>query len=286
MRCWRHIQSRNPFGAVHSSQASWGKKFWSRFYQPLSPFFYPFAGINRAYRNFLNTEDRGLLFERVLRSLDISYEIKRGSLESIPREGSLVVIANHPTGGIDGVLVAALLEKCGRDFRIIVMAETGLEKVPEIAPRILPVDLRENQESPSRNLKALKDALSYLQKGGALIIFPSGGLPRRNLETGRVEESPWKLNVIKFLKKTQAPLLPIYLPLQSSAFYQWMGERHECFRVGLLGEQITRLRGQCLPVLVGELFSASSDKDEDLEKLRQKLWESVFSLRNGSSDSF
>lgn len=286
-RWWKSLDAKNPFRAVYPKEAKAWKLWLAKMYVPLSAFFYPFSGINRAYRKFLRHEGPAV-FARALESLQISFDIRRGELEAIPPTGPLLLISNHPTGAIDGVLLARLLEMRKREFRIMVMADTGLETLAELAPFVLPVDLRDNAKDPIKNLRAVRNSLEWLRDGNCLIIFPAGGLPVKNKETGQVQEPEWKNNVIKYLQKAKAPIFPVYLQMQSSKFYQWMGERNESFRVGLLGEQIVRLKRKSVPLILGDLISTEEieQKAEDgLESLKKHLRASVFKLASEVEDT-
>ena len=49
----------------------------------------------------------------------LSLNIVGGALENIPREGPLILVANHPYGILDGLMMGHMLRHTRGDFRIL-----------------------------------------------------------------------------------------------------------------------------------------------------------------------
>src|SRR5262249_61590333 len=92
---------------------------------------------------------------------------------AIPAEGPLMVIANHPFGVVDGIILCWLVGRARADYKI--MTHAILRQAPEVRDRIIPVDFTGTEEAQSRNLAARADAEAVRRQGGAVIAFPSGG---------------------------------------------------------------------------------------------------------------
>ena len=67
----------------------------------------------------------------------LSLDVVGGSLDSIPREGPLVLIANHPYGILDGLMMGHILSRTRGDFRILAHQVFG--KAPDLERVILPI---------------------------------------------------------------------------------------------------------------------------------------------------
>jgi putative hemolysin len=52
----------------------------------------------------------------------LSLDVVGGSLDNIPREGPLILIANHPYGILDGLMLGHILSQARGDFRILAHA--------------------------------------------------------------------------------------------------------------------------------------------------------------------
>ena len=62
----------------------------------------------------------------MLRKLDVQMEVSPEDLAKIPRDGPLLIVANHPFGGIDGLALESLLSKTRSDFKLLVNQELGV----------------------------------------------------------------------------------------------------------------------------------------------------------------
>src|ERR1700680_4341135 len=108
-----------------------------------------------------------------LRRLEITTVCNEDALERLPREGALVIVANHPFGVLDGLIISYLISKLRNDF--IILTNAVLYKADEIRSHLLPIDFAETKEALGTNLKSRAEAKAHLVKGGCLIIFPAGG---------------------------------------------------------------------------------------------------------------
>lgn len=102
----------------------------------------------------------------------LKLDIVGGTLENIPASGPLVVVANHPYGILDGLILGHLLSVRRGDFRIL--AHKVFRKASDLDRVILPVNFDETKEAVAENVSVRKEALRYLGQGGAIGIFPGG----------------------------------------------------------------------------------------------------------------
>ena len=72
------------------------------------------------------------------------------TLADIPAQGPLVVIANHPFGILDGLMMGHLLDTVRGDFRIL--ANAVFRKAPDLDRVLLPIS---GAASPLGQLRAL-----------------------------------------------------------------------------------------------------------------------------------
>lgn len=128
----------------------------------------------------------------------------------IPEKGSLMVIANHPFGIIDGLILCSLISKKRNDFKI--MTHETLQFLPQLKNFILPVDFNnKNKETIKNNIKTAKKAKEHLLSNqGVLIIFPSGSVSVAKSLKSAAEDDDWKLFPAKLIHQTKTNILPIY----------------------------------------------------------------------------
>jgi 1-acyl-sn-glycerol-3-phosphate acyltransferase len=87
-------------------------------------------------------------------------------LANVPRNGPLLVVANHP-GLADAVALFAYLPRA--DLRVIAAHRRLLAALPATAAHLIVVP-----EDGSPRLSLLRDAVAHLRRGGAVLTFPAG----------------------------------------------------------------------------------------------------------------
>ncbi len=129
--------------------------------------------LGRVYDQIVERENLKGFIDESLDRLKITYEISENDLANLPRTGPLLVVANHPFGGIEGLILASCLLGVREDTKV--MANFLLGRIPELRELLLCVDPFQTKKSAARNLKPLKDAMGWLKKGHVLAAFPGGG---------------------------------------------------------------------------------------------------------------
>ena len=110
----------------------------------------------------------------------------------ISKKGPLIIIANHPYGIIDGLILCSLVSNKRDDFKI--MTHETLKFLPQLEKFILPVDFSDNKkETIKQNINTAKNAISHLKNDGALIIFPSGSVSTAKSLKSDAKDDEWKL---------------------------------------------------------------------------------------------
>ena len=128
---------------------------------------------------------------------------------SIPKSGSLIVIANHPFGIIDGLILCSLVSQVRPDYKI--MTHETLKFLPQLEEYILPVDFSSTKKSTIKfNLTTAIKAKNHLEKKGALIIFPSGSVSVAKDLKSEAKDDEWKTFPAKLAHQTESDILPIY----------------------------------------------------------------------------
>ncbi|QDU37118.1 hypothetical protein Mal4_14260 [Maioricimonas rarisocia] len=171
-------------------------------------------------------------------------------IEDAPKEGPLVVVANHPYGVIDGMILCHLIAKVRPDFRILINAV--LEQVEEIRPWLLPIDFHDTKEAMATNIRSRAEALRFLQDGGAVVIFPSGGVSTARRGFGKAVDADWKTFTSKLIRATSATVLPVYFHGQNSRLFQLASNLSMTLRLAMLTHEVKRQHGRRVQVVIGE----------------------------------
>ncbi|MEL7089420.1 MAG: acyltransferase, partial [Planctomycetota bacterium] len=87
----------------------------------------------------------------------LSLEVIGGSLENIPSTGPLILVANHPYGILDGLMMGHILSRIRGDFRIL--ANSVFKKAEDLNKVILPISFDESKEAVRLNVERRRVAL-------------------------------------------------------------------------------------------------------------------------------
>lgn len=187
----------------------------------------------------------------MLEALNLSYEIAAGQRQNIALQGPLIVVANHPFGGPDGLILADLLLQQRSD--VLLLANTFLARVPELSPLIAPVDVFKAGAS----LSGLRMALRHLTQGGVLVIFPAGEVSRIDWRGRRIADPPWAESVSLLARRSGAAVLPVHISGRASWPSLLAGAVHPLLRTARLPRDLLAMRDHCLQLSLGEPVPAA-----------------------------
>ncbi len=211
-----------------------------------------YARYRRAFSDAGNDPARS--FDIALNVLGVSYDVSAADIEKIPAKGPLVVVSNHPFGGLEGVVLGALLLRVRPDVKI--MGNYFLERIAGIKDFIAPVDPFGTKKSVSANVKGLKESLRHLRGGGVLIVFPSGEVSSFSLKNGRVSDPPWSGHVGGLIRRTGAAALPVFFPGQNSLLFQFLGLVHPRLRTAFLPRELVNKTSTRISLYIGGPIAA------------------------------
>lgn len=198
----------------------------------------------------------------------------------IPKEGPLVVVANHPHGLVDGMVLAYLIGQVRTDYKIL--TRSLLTGVPEIAEFMLPVPFPHEPNAQEESLKMRAECMAHLKRGGVIILFPAGAVAHSETFFGPANEGEWNPFTAKMLARSGASVLPIYFPGKNSRLYYIANKLSATLRQGLLLHEIRRALGKPQSPVIGVAKSAEeiAEQVKNPRKFLADLREETLSLKN------
>ena len=233
-----------------------GIKFVPEFLCNLLDYLLGFTAINQLYRNAVNyiiEKKKITFFEAVLRKLDVQMEVLPEDLAKIPRDGPLLVVANHPFGGIDGLALGSLLSKTRPDFKLLVNQELGVFNA--MTQWLFQVDILGGESAKSKNLKSMVECSRFLRDGKCLGIFPAGEVSSLHLPTRKIIDPSWSDHPASLARRNNATVLPVCFKGKNGWLFQTLGLIHPRLRTLLLARELVNKRGKDLKMRIGEPIS-------------------------------
>ena len=224
--------------------------------------------IDRLYYEIVMKGESRPFLESLLAELNISIKVNEDDLLRVPREGPLVVTANHPYGGLDGLVLMSVLSMVRPDVKV--MANYILGRIGELSHMFILVDPFERKESAAGNMRPLKEALGWLKEGGVLGMFPAGEVSHIDWNKWQVTDPKWADMAARLVLKTGAAVLPAYFTGQNSTLFQLSGLIHPRLRTVMLPRELLKMSNQTLEVRFGSPISIEKsrkfERHQDLVK--------------------
>lgn len=160
----------------------------------------------------------------ILQCIGCRYEIRHQKTScEIPIKGPLVIVANHPLGAIEGMILAHYLLQYRSDLKVV--ANKLLLRFPEFQDLFIGVDILGKQPNNRQSLQELNDHLSH---DGAVLIFPAGTVGNLNWRTGCVEDASWHTTAAKLALRHNAWCLPVHVEGRNNKLFYlsaWVNKR-------------------------------------------------------------
>ncbi len=209
------------------------------------------------------------LWSTLVEETGVRYEVATSDLDRIPLAGPVMVVANHPLGGLDGIILGDILHRRRKDSRL--MANFLLKRVLHSEQHMFFVDPFPRGEVAKRaSMQGMRDSLKHLKQGGLLGVFPGNKVSHYRWDLHTVADDEWIPNIAALVRRTEATVVPIFIEGGNSALFNIAGMIHPIFRTLLLPRELVRRARNPEPVRlhVGTPMPFSRlrrfEKDEDM----------------------
>jgi len=196
-----------------------------------------------------NYDDPFAFVDFVLRELQVQLQMPPFEAENIPASGPVVITANHPYGGLDGLMAMAVIGQRRRDLRIL--ANPELAQLDGLGSLMIPVDPFGGPQSKRANVAGMRKAVRWLEDGGALIIFPAGEVSHLHLRTLSVSDPVWSATSARLIRISGAPVVPMFFGGSNSPLFHLAGVLHPRLRTLLLPHELGNKLGARVPIRLG-----------------------------------
>ena len=209
-------------------------------------------GCNRIYADVAMHQDPREFVDAALASMNVEVRHIDDTPLHLPAKGPCVVVANHPFGAVEGLILISQLLRSRPDMRI--MANYLLTRIPQLQPLIIAVDPFERHSSVRSNIRPLREAIQWLKEGGVLAVFPAGEVAHLTIKRREITDPAWNPTVAKIIHKTRTPVLPVYFKGANPSYFQALGLLHPRLRTALLARQLVNKQGTTIQLRAGSLL--------------------------------
>ena len=235
-------------------------------------------GVNKLYDKLKNTEGK-VFFDQFLKELRVGYIAYEEDLAKIPKTGPFILVANHPLGAVDGILMCKILTEIRPDFKI--MGNFLLQKIEPMKDYVIPVNPFEERKEAYSSIGGMRDTLKHLQGGGCIGIFPAGEVSNKNNEIGEVLDKEWELAALKLIKKAKVPVVPMYFHAKNSRIFYNVAKIHPDLQTLMLPSEMLKKRDKPIRIRIGKPVSAKVIEDcDDAKELGEFLRKKVYMMRS------
>ena len=221
-------------------------------FQPAIERVLAFPALNDIYTRIVELEDDRHFSDKALDVLGIDFDVSDADMAHIPATGPLLVVANHPFGGLEGLILASLLMRVRPDVKLL--ANYVLSVIPDLRERMFFVDPFGRADSAQRNIGSVKASIRWVRDGGVLGVFPAGEVSSVRLRRRRILDPRWSRTIARLVRSTGAPVLSVYFAGANRWRFQMLGLVHPRLRTVMLARELLHKQRCTVSVSVGNVI--------------------------------
>ncbi|MDU8911128.1 lysophospholipid acyltransferase family protein [Aestuariicoccus sp. MJ-SS9] len=227
---------------------------------------HPGARLARAALNRLLGYDRTLELAAQFRDRDpaeimhrmgvlLARDVTVSGRSHLPRHGPALIVANHPTGIADGIILHHLIAPLRPDAYYFANHDI-CRVLPQMERMIAPVEWRAEKRSHGKTRATMAYTRQAVKDGRLGVIFPSGRLAKRRGLS--LHERPWMASAAMIARKFDLPVIPVNIRARNSALFYLFDLIHPTLRdITLFHETLNKDR-QPYRITIGEPISAAA----------------------------
>ena len=234
--------------------------------------------VNSLYNKVKDKEGKEF-FDSFVRERHLKYIVFEEDLAKIPKTGAFILVANHPLGAIDGILMTKILSEIRPDFKI--MGNFLLSRIQPMQPYVISVNPFENRKELHNSSAGMRETLKHLSNGGCVGIFPAGEVSNKNNPFSEILDKEWEKPAVKLIKMAKVPVVPMYFHAKNSKLFYQLAKIHPNLQTVLLPSEMMHNRDKPIRMRIGKPISLKAiEEQEDIEELGEFLKRKVYMMKS------
>jgi len=194
----------------------------------------------------------------------------------------LIIVANHPTGLLDGLSILYVLFSENRKVKIVVnylLKEFAAidEALGDTFIYVNPFDKEKEKKSSYEGLKKIMESLS---KKEVVVFFPAADVSKISIKSCAIIDCEWNNTCIKFIKKSNIKIIPIFTHAKNSFAFYLLNTINSKIGLFFIINEFFNKSNSTINLTIGKVVEMSSCDNE--KQLKQKLINSVYDLEKYS----
>ena len=205
-------------------------------------------------------------------------------LEKIPRKKGVVIVANHPLGGLDGLALINEIGKYRKDIKFLV--NDILSKIEPFKPYFIPIN--KHGLNSRENILRLEELFA---SDKCIVIFPSGLVSRK--KSGIVQDLEWRKTFVTKAKKYNKPIYPVYISGQNSNRFYKIAKWRSLLGIKInlemffLVDEMFKQKGNTIEITMGKLIEPKFlDNKKNDSEWAQVIKNYVYNIKNNINLEF
>jgi len=214
----------------------------------------------------------------IIQESGLEYECSLSDINRIPKEGAFIVVANHPFGMADGLILTKIIASVRPDVKVV--ANYMLDKIKTINNYWIKVNPFEKRPEVFNSARDLRTCFKIIADGHPLLIFPAGEVSTWQKGLIDCEDRSWNQPIMRFIKKAKVPVLPVYIHGSNSKWFHLLGKVHWALRSIRLPQEYLNKRNVTIPYRIGlPIPVKEQDRYENVETFSKVLRLYTYALR-------
>ncbi|MBD1142694.1 1-acyl-sn-glycerol-3-phosphate acyltransferase [Pelagibacterales bacterium SAG-MED35] len=224
--------------------------------------------------NYKELKQSNNFWKKTLDILKINYIAE--NIDNIPKAGSSIIVANHPFGLLDGLIICSIICDVRKDYKILINDEVS--QIDQIKEYLLPIKFSTLTEDIKKNIISKKKAIEHVNSNGILITFPSGEVATSSLIFNEANERRWKPLIGSIINKTNAAIIPVRFFGKNSLFFQTIGFVNNNLRRILFIRELLNKKNQTFKLSIGKKISSLNEERLNNRQIVDKLRSIVLNI--------